>query len=227
MTMEHKDRKSLKEYFRKGNIPTEEQFAELIDSVPNIADDGQAVRTADGWALYPETGNTLRIHLHESENTPAAWTLCLTSGKGLAVINAQAETIVELGQDRSVTMTGKKPEKGSGGSMAPTETEGGYVTVNADSKWHDLMAIPDGDKGLRLYRVFMFMYDPDTGKGREVHATAIYTGTTECRIRPEKHHWWSMTGCMRLRWHGQDGTMCLQIRSRREHYSHKILCRIM
>ena len=34
---ELKDRKTLKGYFKKGSIPTEEQFAALIDSVPNIA----------------------------------------------------------------------------------------------------------------------------------------------------------------------------------------------
>ena len=39
---ELKDRKTLKGYFKKGSIPTEEQFAALIDSVPNIAEDGQA-----------------------------------------------------------------------------------------------------------------------------------------------------------------------------------------
>ena len=50
---ELKDRKTLKGYFKKGSIPTEEQFAALIDSVPNIAEDGQAVRTADGWSFYP------------------------------------------------------------------------------------------------------------------------------------------------------------------------------
>ena len=43
-----KDRNTLKEYFRKGAVPTEEQFAGLIDSVPNLIEDGQVVRTATG-----------------------------------------------------------------------------------------------------------------------------------------------------------------------------------
>ena len=90
---ELKDRKTLKGYFKKGSIPTEEQFAALIDSVPNIAEDGQAVRTADGWSFYPETGKPLQIRLHDAENAPAAWTLCLTPEKGLAVRNAQGETV--------------------------------------------------------------------------------------------------------------------------------------
>lgn len=79
---QHKDRKTLKGYFKKGSIPTEEQFASLIDSVPNIAEDGQAVRTSDGWSFYPEAGKPLQICLHEEEGKPAAWTLCLTPEKG-------------------------------------------------------------------------------------------------------------------------------------------------
>ncbi len=34
------NRETLKTYFRKGAVPTEEQFADLIDSTPNIEDDG-------------------------------------------------------------------------------------------------------------------------------------------------------------------------------------------
>lgn len=40
-----RNRSVLKSYFQKGAIPTEQQFAELIDSVSNIVEDGQDVRT--------------------------------------------------------------------------------------------------------------------------------------------------------------------------------------
>ena len=50
----YKDRETLKSYFQRGDVPTEEQFAELIDSVPNIHEDGQAkVSPADGIRLFP------------------------------------------------------------------------------------------------------------------------------------------------------------------------------
>ena len=64
--MDRKDRHTLKSYFQKGDVPTEEQFAELIDSVPNIVDDGEAVRTEDGWALYPRKGGKMGVSLHEA-----------------------------------------------------------------------------------------------------------------------------------------------------------------
>ena len=61
--MEQKNRKTLKSYFEKGDVPTEEQFAELIDSVPNIVDDGQVIRTGNGWAFYPpQDGKRVSLH---------------------------------------------------------------------------------------------------------------------------------------------------------------------
>lgn len=66
-----KDRKTLKGYFKKGSIPTEEQFATLIDSVPNIAEDGQAIRTTDGWSFFPEAGKPLQyVCTTRKENQP-------------------------------------------------------------------------------------------------------------------------------------------------------------
>lgn len=35
-----RNRNTLKSYFRSGNNPNESQFEDLIDSVPNLVDDG-------------------------------------------------------------------------------------------------------------------------------------------------------------------------------------------
>ena len=47
--MERKDRQTLKSYFKKGTVPTEDHFASLIDSVPNIVDDKLPVHTTGSW----------------------------------------------------------------------------------------------------------------------------------------------------------------------------------
>ena len=46
-----RNRSVLKSYFQKGDVPTEQQFAELIDSVSNIVEDGQVMRTPSGFSL--------------------------------------------------------------------------------------------------------------------------------------------------------------------------------
>ena len=57
MDSRYKNRETLKSYFRKGQVPTEEQFAALIDSLYNVSEDGcLTVSEDDGLKLYP-TGN--------------------------------------------------------------------------------------------------------------------------------------------------------------------------
>ena len=225
-----KDRKTLKGYFKKGSIPTEEQFAALIDSVPNIAEDGQAVRTADGWSFYPETGKPLQIRLYDAENAPAAWTLCLTPEKGLAVRNAQGETVAELGQDPSAPQPIPEPEEASGPEPAPAPepvpqpAEDGYMTLAADKEWHDLVAVTG--RGFRMYDVFLLLHDPDTGASKSTRATALCLNSVDCRIETSRKHWWGWSGGIKMRWHTQDGKLCLQVRSKRFRASGKIFCKI-
>ncbi|MBF9222675.1 hypothetical protein [Hymenobacter ruricola] len=46
-----KDRKTLKNYFRKGSLPTEQHFADLIDSAVNRLDDGFTHSPDNGWQV--------------------------------------------------------------------------------------------------------------------------------------------------------------------------------
>ena len=56
MDNSHMDRQTLKSYFKKGRIPTEEQFAALIDSLHNIREDGcLKVTGSDGLILFCTT----------------------------------------------------------------------------------------------------------------------------------------------------------------------------
>lgn len=215
-----KDRQILKGYFRKGNIPTEEQFAALIDSVPNLAEDGLAVRDADGWSFYPEAGKPLRIRLHGSEGGPAAWTFRLTPEQGLAVENAKGETITELKQEKTPREEGgAEPEH-----VPETPTDGEYLTLPADKEWHDLVTV--AGRGFRMYRVFLLLHDPDTGTSRVTHAVAFCLNAVDCRVASKRKHWWGWSGGIRLRWQERDGRLCLQARSKRRRASGKLFCKI-
>ena len=183
-----KDRQTLKSYFKKGCIPTEEQFAELIDSVPNITDDGQAIRTSEGWAFYPQPDNTLRFTLHDKEGAPAAWVLHLTPQKGLVIENAAGETVVELGQDKSVNIPTRSPEPSTDSSTT------GYLTLTADKEWHDIVSLEK--KEFRMYDLFLLLYDPNTGACKTTCATIYCLNTVECYIKSPQKHWWGWSGCV-------------------------------
>lgn len=88
-----RNRSVLKSYFQKGDVPTEQQFAELIDSVSNIVEDGQVMRTPSGWAFFPGQAGHLDIGLYTEEPLTEvdipAWTLAITPEKKLTVRNAK------------------------------------------------------------------------------------------------------------------------------------------
>lgn len=65
-----KDRTTLKSYFKKGCVPTEAQFADLIDSVPNLREEG-------GVKVTPEEG----LHLHARGPSRTAATLFAADGQ--------------------------------------------------------------------------------------------------------------------------------------------------
>ena len=94
-----RNRSVLKSYFQKGDVPTEQQFAELIDSVSNIVEDGQVMRTPSGWAFFPGQAGHLDIGLYTEEPLTEVdiptWTLAITPEKKLTVRNAKGEAVME------------------------------------------------------------------------------------------------------------------------------------
>jgi hypothetical protein len=83
MNIDKKDRSQLKSYFVKNSIPTEKQFAELIDGMLNQKDDGIAKSSvAESLsiqsAIDTPTGLKKVINFYENfQDTNPAWTLLL------------------------------------------------------------------------------------------------------------------------------------------------------
>lgn len=222
--MERRDRKTLKSYFQRGDVPTEEQFAELIDSVPNIVEDGQAVCTEKGWAFHPKAGGKMRVTLHEAEGKPAVWTLELTPDKGLAIANGAGETLLELKQEKKIILHASVEQEEGGTEPVPAPQD--YREVKADKRWTDLVEIADMKEGSRVYTVIALYRDKDLGVCKLTRATAICLNSVEQRVESLRRHWWGWSGRIRLRWQEKDGKTCLQIRSTRNSYSGRIYCRV-
>jgi hypothetical protein len=78
------NRTTLKSYFVKNAIPTEDNFADLIESSINQVDDGIVKITGEPLSLKPDIGDSkfkkiLNFYENFSENKPK-WTLSLNSG---------------------------------------------------------------------------------------------------------------------------------------------------
>ena len=222
--MDRKDRHTLKSSHQKGDVPTEEQFAELIDSVPNIVDDGEAVRTEDGWALYPRKGGKMGVSLHEAAGEPAAWKLTLTSDKGLAIKNEAGEALLELKQDKNIVLHASVQQEGGGDEPEPDPQD--YLVIEADKKWATLKEITDIKESSRVYTVMALYRDREFGICKLTRAIAICLNNVEQWVESPRKHWWGWSGYIRLRWQADRDKTYLQIRSTSNSYSGKIYCRV-
>lgn len=213
--MDQTDRTTLKGYFKKGCIPTEEQFAELIDSVPNIVEDGQVRRTESGWSFYPEPGKPLQVALFDAEGKPAAWTLSLDGKKALQLHNEKGETVVSLAQIRP-----EKPDN-------PSEPKGTYRVFPADKKWHDVVVIHPTGTMLGAYQIFACLPVFGDRKLKETNVVAYHYGTTSSSLSSSRKHWWGWCGPVRFRWYFNDLVLRLQVRTRKRCATKKIHLRII
>lgn len=224
--MSQRDRNTLKSYFEKGDVPTEKQFADLIDSVPNFAEDGMR-RDDGGWTFYPTTDKPLRLSLRERSAGDAVWTLELSQGKNLTIANEKGETVMELSQDKSVIFHGTVRQEGDTPSPAPEPSGGGYITLPADRQWHDLpVDLSREGFGCRVFNIYAAFRNPDLGLNRLTLATAIWQDFAVNKVKSPQRHWWGWSGGVKIRWQVSDGALHLQVRSRRASEKGKIHCRI-
>lgn len=122
----------MKGYFKKGDIPTEEQFAELIDSTLNLVEDEQVIRTDTGWAFYPTQDGNLDIGFYTEKSATGTklpvWSLSVTPEKKLVIKNGQTEVVMEAAQDKSFLLHGNLMVEETVTASAYKTKGGGGVT---------------------------------------------------------------------------------------------------
>ena len=64
------NRNTLKNLFKRGNVPTEVNFADLIDSNVNKVDDGFALSNTEGWMLAPQGPDQKLMSFYENIRNP-------------------------------------------------------------------------------------------------------------------------------------------------------------
>lgn len=234
-----KNRNALKEYFRKGAVPTESQFAELIDSVHNLAEDGWIEQTPTGWAFRPQKEGLLDIAFHTKpateETDNPVWTMTVTPDKHLVISNELKEAVIKVLPDKSVLLHGHlkvdeeveaKAFKTVGGGEQPSDQ--GYIDLPANKQWQNLpMANTDGKSDCRVFEIYASLNERYMEICHLTRATAILLDTTEQKIESSQHHWWGWSGGIKIRWQQEDGKNHIQVRSKKLYPNKVIHCRII
>ncbi len=238
MNDEHKSRAQLKAYFKTGEVPTEEQFAQLIDSMHNLADDGQATATsAAGLRLFPtDASGTLATVFAQAPETDGAaplWRLALGAEGSLNVCGGDGKPVMTIDRNRNITLSGTLK---AARYLSGSEHTGGLpgtieLELQADGMWHDLpveSAAGASPIGCRIYRLSACYNNLRNRSYSVCEVLASHSDGRKCQIRSSCRHAWGWSGHIKVRWqHPDRGRLYLQMRSKRTSSGSKcIRCRL-
>jgi hypothetical protein len=205
--MVRRNRESLKRKFYEGEMPSASAFADLIDSMLNIADEGFDKTPVDGLKVSQlNQGKLLSFYQNIDIKSPI-WSVQLDgSGSGLAfgtTGNATVMTLREvqrddqagdLGHDNArsfeLDMTGRIVADGRRG-------RGGSRLVEADGKWHD---ISDTLEGCNAFEITAGVGKKGSGKYAVMHAFAMMAFNDHGEITYHQSHYGSKCNRLQLQW---------------------------
>jgi hypothetical protein len=213
-----RNRQTLKESFRQGTKPGEEDFENLIDSSINILDDGMAKTPGGGLKLAPLTeGGTVLSVLENIEDSQPLWEMALNEKGELEIRRpSSSSAAVTLATDGSIVLgeEGQPAVMRTGGRMPQREGCLYAGKAPADGKWHDITGLVE--EGC-LLEVAAVAGNKDTFRRSSLLATAAFCFGKHSKIRKTRAY----KGCFRrkilLRWQPDENdfeSARLQIRTR-------------
>ncbi|MCU0443437.1 MAG: adhesin [Microscillaceae bacterium] len=216
--MSLQNRNTLKNFFRKGQMPSESNFMDLIDSMINKVDDGMSKNIDDGLTLSPiGTSKKLMSFFKSIEDKNPAWSIEIDSGSAnLDINNHLGDSIVTLKNDGKVGINNRNPQfaldvKGITGLQGRMGTyQQGKVL--ADGKWHKII---EGLNGCYAFEVVAGVGKKRTGKYALIHAIALSTfGRSSNRIQINQAYYGTRCNKIDLRWTGDTYNLSLEMRTR-------------
>ena len=216
--MPRTNRNTLKEYFKRGSMPNQKHFYELIDSMVNISDDGIDKNPDDGLRLAPSKENSPVISLFTNiqDNIPE-WKIYLGNNSQLHIIRqGQDEPILSLHPNGRIEMNQPGMDIRINGSLSATRFDGAIRgKFPADGEWHTLQ-IPT--EGCRAYRIM-------AGCGKLKSGSHGYPLLRETSKNPyESILVRFLFNKIKFRWYGPGQKCKLQIRSGRDYGDNIFVC---
>jgi hypothetical protein len=223
-------REELKKFFRNGNIPTENHFSFLIDSMVNKEDDGFMKDEEHGKHLSSlgASKRLLTFYTNIDEMTPLFF--FEKHNQGFPGIKLQtASKPQELEEEENCFFLqeggrmgiGKKTDpkykldvKGWVGMEGRMGTYGsGPGKVPADGQWHPIIT---GLDNCQAFEIVARAGKKGTGKFAIMHAIALSAyGRSSSKIRKTGAHYGFFWNKLNLRWRGTTHNYALELRTNR------------
>ena len=220
-----KDRKTLKNLFTKGSIPSEAGFADLIDSGINKIDDGFSKSVKDGLMLSPigNSKNVLGIFNKITDPDPE-WSVKVDDVKGagdqknLSIANKNLQApLLSFDPKGNVGIGTTEPAQALevNGFIASKGRLGSYSTqseIPADGEWYPII---QNLNYCNAFEINARVGVPNSGRHAMLHAIALSAyGNSHSRIR-HTHARFSLWRPLKikLRWVGHTYQYHLEMKS--------------
>ncbi|GAA5037929.1 hypothetical protein GCM10011506_35720 [Marivirga lumbricoides] len=212
------NRETLRNYFRKGNLPTEQNFYDLIDSIINRVDDGMSKTVDEGLMLSPIGNSEKLISFYKSiEEKSPAWSIDINKGDAnLHVKNRLGNSIVTIRQEGKIGINNSNPEDelDVDGIIAQKGRRGTAYQgkIPGDGQWHTIV---DELNGCHAFEILAGIGKKKTGKYALISAQALSTfGKSRSRIRYTQAYYGMRSNRILLRWRGDTYNFRLEMRTK-------------
>lgn len=218
-------REDLKKYFRNGQIPSENHFSYLIDSMINKQDDAFLKDKDNGFVIASMGNSNKFLSLYKNINDLDPFFSLEKDEQGVESlkINPVRET-EKASNDSSFYFDvegrlgiGKKSEEAFrldvNGFVGMQGRMGTFLSgkVPADGQWHTIV---DGLDNCNAFEVVARTGKRGTGKFAILHAIALSAfGGSRSKIRKTSAHYGFFWNKLKLRWRGTTHNYSLQLKT--------------
>ena len=219
------NRITLKNFFRKGSVPTETNFADLIDSSINIVEDGIGRSVEDGFRISPMGYSKRLLSFYEnSQKSNPDWFISLNGGNSKGLTFHQTDNdhrlVLKNGGNIGIGISNPTSKLEVKGCIGMDARKGTFVEgqVPGDGKWHNIIAELDEINAFEITA----QISGKKGSGRYAIAHAIALATfggylSKWSIRKTAANYGGFLNQLQFRWTGSVNNYALQVRTRR-HY---------
>ena len=212
------NRQTLKEYFKKGNLPTEQNFYDLIDSNINRIDDGVSKTYDEGLTLSPiGTSEKLLSFFKSIEDKNPAWSLDINKGDAdLHLKDRLGKSLMIIQQEGKIGVLNSKPdtELDVNGIITQRGRQGNAYKgkIPGDGQWHTLI---DELNGCHALEIIAGIGKKKTGKYALIIAHAVTTyGKSRSKIKILQGYYGMRSNKIYLRWNGDTYNQRLEIKTK-------------
>ncbi len=220
------NRSSLKGFFQKGRVPTEEHFSNLIDSSINKIDDGFTKSIENGLKLSPLGDSKKLISFYDDiKNKNSLWDISLNpneTAKGLSISEEKggSRLFLQRGGNVGIGTLAPKHQLDVYGSVGMSNRIGTFQAqseIAADSEWHIIINDLTGCHAFEI--VAKVAGIKKRGKYAIAHAIAVSAFDSRSNtIRVTQSHYGMFWHRLRFRWrHAEGGKYRLEM-STSDHY---------